>query len=251
MMITDAAPNMRVALVRSNDKGRTWGPQVTISELGSISSIAIVTDPRDGALVRSGEIIPDFAADPRRSKNRVYAVWQDTRFNGISQIAFSRSDDGGLTWTAPARVNGDPDAQAFTPVVEVNRRGDVAISYYDFTYDTVGSEALETDFWVVRSRDGGRTFTPRRRMTPTSFDLRAAPNARGFFLGDYTGLAAAGNRFKALFGQTTRAASNPTDLFASTVGAGGRYHGKPPAGGWHPHPPAHPHRSAASPLRRR
>ena len=39
------------------------------------------------------------------------------------------------------------------------------------------------------------------RITPTSFDIRKAPYARGYFLGDYMGLDAAGSAFLAVFGQ--------------------------------------------------
>ena len=59
--------------------------------------------------VRTGDIIPDFAVD--RSSGALYAVWQDSRFSGGSHddIAFSRSTDGGNTWSAPVKV--EPDAQ--------------------------------------------------------------------------------------------------------------------------------------------
>ena len=214
IVITDQAPNFRLAVMHSRDRGQSWEAPITVAEL---PSVAVTTDPRDGALVRGGEIIPDIAVDPRRGKHRVYVVWQDTRFSSRSQIAFSRSDDGGQTWSEPTRVSENPDTQAFTPGVEVNRRGDIAISYYDFTYDGVASPTLDTDLWVARSTDGGRTFAPRDRVTPRSFDLRTAPNARGFFVGDYTGLAAAGNRFKVLFSQTTGESENPTDVFSTTV----------------------------------
>ena len=39
------------------------------------------------------------------------------------------------------------------------------------------------------------------RITPASFDIRKAPFARGYFLGDYMGLDSAGGDFAALFGQ--------------------------------------------------
>ena len=39
------------------------------------------------------------------------------------------------------------------------------------------------------------------RITPASFNIRNAPFARGYFLGDYMGLDNAGNAFLAMFGQ--------------------------------------------------
>jgi hypothetical protein len=177
MWITgDTVPRFRIVAMRSKDHGRSWGRARKITEL---ERQPVVTDPRDDALVRTGDIIPDFAADPRRGKRRLFAVWQDTRFTGQSQIALSRSNDGGRSWSAPARVSANPDVQAFNPAVEVNRKGDVAVSYYDFNNDTLASTTLATDYWIVRSSDGGRTFSRRKRMTAKSFDLRTAPVARG------------------------------------------------------------------------
>ena len=39
------------------------------------------------------------------------------------------------------------------------------------------------------------------RITPASFNIRNAPFARGYFLGDYMGLDNDGGDFLALFGQ--------------------------------------------------
>ena len=41
------------------------------------------------------------------SHDEVYAVWRDARFNGFQrdQVAFSRSEDGGHTWSTPLRIS--------------------------------------------------------------------------------------------------------------------------------------------------
>jgi hypothetical protein len=187
-----------VALIRSTDHGRTWTSRpVVISPLGTIG----VVDPRDGAPVRTGDIVPVVTVDPRPHQRNVYAVWQDARFSGgrVDQVAFSRSADGGLTWSPPSRISSPADVQAFTPAISVNDRGEIAVTYHDFTYDTTASTELATDVWVTRSDDGGRTFSRRERVTQRSFDMRAAPDAGGFFVGDYTGLAARRHDFAALF----------------------------------------------------
>jgi hypothetical protein len=54
-------------------------------------------------------------------------------------------------------------------------------------------------------------------MTPTSFDMRAAPNARGFFLGDYVGLTVNGNIFIPVF-VTSGPAAGTSDVFSTHVG---------------------------------
>ena len=145
--------------------------------------------------VRTGDIIPDFAVD--RSSNaatrgNLYAVWMDTRFNDPdhNDILLSRSTDGGVSWDAPVVVDHTPaGVDAFTATVDVDGTGRVAVSYYDFRNDETGDAELSTDFWVTHSHDGGVTFPDEDRLTPESFDMRTAPFALGYFVGDYTGLS--------------------------------------------------------------
>jgi hypothetical protein len=199
-----------VAVMWSTDKGATWsGPRIV-----SALQAADVRDPRDGALVRTGDIIPEFASDERSGTKNVYAVWQDVRFstNGqLNAIAFSKSTDGGRTWSMPRGINTVRTTQAFTPMVRVDDQGNIGVTYYDFRFDTTASPTLDTDHWFLRSTDGGNTWS-EQRVTPTSFDMRTAPYARGYFVGDYAGLTAEGTRFTTFF---TAAIPPYTDARAS------------------------------------
>ncbi len=53
-------------------------------------------------------------------------------------------------------------------------------------------------------------------MPPSYFDMRQAPFARGFFVGDYEGLASHGNDFVAFFSQPH--GSDPSSDFFRRVG---------------------------------
>ena len=57
--------------------------------------------------------------------------------------------------------------------------------------------------------------------------MRKAPNAGGFFIGDYTGLDTSGHSFQMIYSQTTGSASNPTDMIAQRATG----HAGPPADG--------------------
>jgi hypothetical protein len=52
------------------------------------------------------------------------------------------------------------------------------------------------------------------RLTNTPFNMEnAAPTNRGYFLGDYEGLAAAGQNFYALFAQADSSSSDPSNIW--------------------------------------
>lgn len=201
----------KVAFIKSTDDGATWTRPKIISGLQTVS----VADPNTGEPVRSGDIIPEPAIDPMTGQ--LYVVWQDSRFNGgqYDEIALSTSKDGGNTWSAPIRVNTPMGRPAFNPGINVNSSNTVAVTYYDFrTLTDNNITTLPTDIWQTTSTDKGATFANEVHLAG-SFDLKTAPNAEGFFIGDYQGLATIGSTFVPFFVQTNSGnLSNRTDVFA-------------------------------------
>jgi len=201
-----------LALVRSFDQGLTWSDPVEIAAAQPVGT----EDPTTGAPVRDGALLGAFAAGTR---GELVAVWQDSRFSAGERdgIAFSKSLDGGLTWTAPVQVNSDPSVAAFVPSVTVRVDGTIGVAYYDFRADTTDLLTLPTDYWLAQSTDGV-TWTESHVAGP--FNLTIAPNAGGYFLGDYQGLATAGDAFVPLFARTNDGdLVNRTDIYAMLVRA--------------------------------
>jgi BNR repeat-like domain len=201
------------SVMRSTDKGQTWSKPIDISTDQSVA----VADPDTGAPIRAGAGLPDVAVDP--SNGTLYVVWNDSRFSGgvRDDVALSKSTDGGVIWSEPIKVNQTPGpVAAFTPSVEVASDGTVGVTYYDFRNNTSAPGAL-TDAFIAHSHDGGSTWK-ENRLTPSSFDIEQAPVARGYFLGDYEGLASSGSTFMPFFIQAETAPANPTDAFFTTVG---------------------------------
>jgi hypothetical protein len=217
----------RLTVIRSRDKGLTWdgdGPGGG-TEIAQILANGTVT-PDTGAAIRDAAILFDVAIDPR--KDRLYAVWQDYRFTGFDQIAFSQSKDGGRSWSNPIRINKTPanprrpfTQQALLPSVTVAKNGTVVVTYYDFRNDEAGPRELADHFAIFcKSRcettDGwGREI----RLTDESFDYALAPVARGLFIGDYLGLAAHGNRIVSFFPQTV-SERDTSSMFIRTLHLG-------------------------------
>ena len=210
---TNPAPqSFQLTVIRSDDRGATW--DVADGPDGG-NEIAIIlgggaTTPDQGIGVRDGSIIFDVAVDP--DSGDVYAVWQDFRFTGFDQIAFSQSEDGGATWTNPVRINATPAnpdrpflQQAFLPSIAVGGDGTVVASYYDFRNDEVGPQDL-ADHWMIfcdRHCDDPSNWVDETRLTDISFDYNQAPFANGLFLGDYVGLAAIDDEFLAFFQESS------------------------------------------------
>ncbi len=215
----DAAANgnatATLATIRSTDHGATWSAPSTISVMQSVG----VTDPENGTAVRDSSNLGSIAAGPG---NTLVVAWQDARFSAGAReaIAFARSTDGGRTWSVPARVNRDPGVQAFGPTIVVLADGTIGITYFDFRSNTTDSSTLFTDYWLVRSSDGGATWRESRVAGP--FDLAIAPNAGGLFLGDYQGLAAIGTGFVPFYAAVnTGDLADRTGVFASLVSSAG------------------------------
>jgi hypothetical protein len=198
------------AVFRSTDHGVTWSKPIIIDQVTEVG-----TRIPDGSFpVRAGG--DDIAVDPQTGD--LYAAWTDSRFNDgtHNDIVVSKSTDGGLTWSAPAKASKNPvGVAAFTPSVHVNGAGDVAITYYDFR-NAIPGTVVATDYWVGISQDGAATWA-ESRLTPASFDIATAPVApasRGYFLGDYEGLSSAGSTFHALYVVTTGSLANRTDVIS-------------------------------------
>ena len=67
--------------------------------------------------------------------------------------------------------------------------------------------SLETDAWFARRTHGGSSWS-EERLTPQSFDMRQAPDANGFFVGDYEGVGALGTTFYPFWSQSDNRGTN-------------------------------------------
>ena len=100
------------------------------------------------------QTLPSLAID---QDGIIYTAWQDYRRNQ-ADIYFSKSTDGGRTFSRNLRVNDDLGrAGQLYPSLAVDARGALYLAWHDFRR---GNQ----DVYFSRSTDGGRTFSPNIRV---------------------------------------------------------------------------------------
>jgi hypothetical protein len=176
------------AAMVSKNGGKTWGAPIKVAPLAT----ALLTNPDIpnptslDETVRAGDYLPDVAVD--KTTGAVYMVFANDIGGGVDHVMLTKSTDGGKRWSKPVDVTGTQSSNhSFNGTVEVTGDGLVAVMYYDFRNNT-SAAGLPTDVWLTHSHDGGATWSEDHVYGP--FNMENAPVARGWFLGDYQGLAA-------------------------------------------------------------
>ena len=174
---TAQQPGERLEAVISTDGGQNFGlPSI-------ITSAVEYNEPS----IRTGSFLPAAAAD--RTTQNICVVYQ-TLLGGNPRIAFTRSTNGGSTWTAPVAISDNPAGSGvFNPAINISPDGGtITCAFYDHR-NNLGSHVL-VDLYLAQSFDFGNTWQPNIRLTSVSTDASLAPlTATGYMLGDYLGLA--------------------------------------------------------------
>ena len=194
-----------MAVTRSTDGGQSWHKIENIAPIRT----ALLTDPDNpnptslDQTVRADDYLPDIAVD--HETGDIYVVWADGLGTAANNVVITKSTDDGRNWTPLQAIDRTPGPHAFNQTVQVTDDGTVAVLYYDFRNNTP-APGLPTDIWLAQSTDGGVTWDEQHVTGP--FDMKQAPNARGYFLGDYMGLEAIGNDLLAFYATTQGDSAN-------------------------------------------
>jgi hypothetical protein len=189
-----------LALVRSSDRGATWSAPASVAGIVP----APLADPYSTYLIQpnpSLAILPSVAVDP--STGQMHVVWADGRFSTGEMMAvnYTTSADGGVSWSSPVKVGSTPDrVPAFVPGVAVLPDGTVGVAFYDLRAATPDGAGIATSVWLATCRDDCTSAANWQETAVAGpFDLARAPYARGFFVGDYLGIAATADGFRVFF----------------------------------------------------
>lgn len=206
-----------IMLKRSLNGGASFGPAIRIATRMDVWGI-------DGTRFPGGFRVASLnamAVDPNDST--LYVIYFDTTEvigpNRNVDLYFCKSVDQGLNWTIPAIINGDnvPHGDQFFPWLEVDQTGRLHLMFYDTRSvpQTDNQFGALIEAYYSTSTDQGSTWT-ESVMTPAPFN--SADDGFGdFFIGDYNGLATAGNRTLPLYLDTQ---NGNADTFTNVIREG-------------------------------
>lgn len=137
----------------------------------------------------------------------IYVNWTDQR-NGVdnTDVWLSKSINGGVTWSAPLKVNDDElNKQQFLTWMDVDQEtGNIYILFYDRRNYSDAS----TDVYLAYSSDGGTTFS-NQKISSDPF----VPNETAFF-GDYTNISAYAGKIAPIW---TRQDGSSTSVWTALI----------------------------------
>ncbi|MBI3182592.1 MAG: putative Ig domain-containing protein [Myxococcales bacterium] len=186
----------RILFDRSADCGVSFGADVTVHTWTLPTGGGLSYYPAS-APNRGIGVFPYLAVDHSSGsrRGRVYLAYNDLG-NGVD-IFVRYSDDKGVTWSSPIRVNDDGPAQndQLLPRIAVDPSGgNVHLIFHDTRNDP---NRRKTDVYYASSADG-QTFGPNERVSSAMTDQSGA-SATSMDYGEYTGLALSPNRAHAFW----------------------------------------------------
>jgi len=201
-----------ITLTKSVDGGVTF----------SATRAAVLFTPVAGTLTGGNgvraESFPATAVDKNGTYHLVYAAVAPGQAVDRSDIFYVRSSDGGITFSAPVRLNDDATATSqWSPSIAVTEDGRIAVKWWDRRNDPLNDSL--TDVYMTVSADGGATFGRNVRVTDHNWVF--GPSASGSAHGDYDGLAGDSGNFHLSW--TDERGGDPDvyyTTFPSTVTAG-------------------------------
>ena len=192
-------PRRSIRVMRSLDGGETFAPSI---EAAPVRAGWYLVPPSHciRPVIVHASVSVDRSGGPRRGA--VYAAWADYPL-GVDReqcpsacgapaicapdVYFSRSDDGGLTWSQPAPVDDERGGEVdrYHPWLRVDRSdGAVSVAYKDTRNDATRAGA---DVYMRQSFDGGATWEPALRLSSATSRTTTLIQC-----GDYQGVAAEG-----------------------------------------------------------
>ncbi len=164
-------------------------PTPAISIYSAVATAKISTGSSISLNVYLG---PEIIADTSPHQGRLYIIWaqpesiiQDPSFEYGSygynyDIFVSHSDDKGVSWSLPVRVNDDTGkGDQFFPSGRVDDKGMLHIAFVDHRDN---QDLPVFDVYYAYSSDGGNSFSQNLKITDAPFPITSGGRAIGDYL---------------------------------------------------------------------
>jgi len=181
-----------IGMARSFDGGATFEPATrVINNTRGIRNSSINKDMRKNSF-------PSMAVDISGGEydGNIYIVWTNIGVPGVNtgsdaDVYMARSEDQGVTWSTPVRVNQDPSGlgrKHWFPWITCDpENGILSVIFYDDR--NVGGGQAEV--YCANSNDGGETWEDFK-VSDISFTPSPIPGLADGYMGDYLGINARG-----------------------------------------------------------
>jgi hypothetical protein len=197
-----STPNLNVReidIATSLNNGLTFGAPTKVQDVNCAG------DCNDSVLQGSIRILelPSLAMGKGSQAGKLFITWNDgdnpiadpfptgTGFYNFADVLLVSSSDGGVTWSAPVKVNNNPASNTdhFQPAASSDHAGRVAVCFYDRRNDVTNNFLI--DRYCARSTNGGVSFGTNTRITGKSFlsVVGQDPLVVPTYMGDYDTLA--------------------------------------------------------------
>jgi hypothetical protein len=175
-------------LNRSSDATNQFAPpSIDVSTPVSLGGPLVdgVAGINPGGLLGQAWVAVDCSTNPTRGN--VYVLASVTNDPGnLANVMFSRSTDGGRTWSAPWRINDDSPSQHaahWFGTLSVAPDGRIDACWNDTRHSTNNSFS---ELYYSWSADGGLTWAPNRPLSPPFNQSLGYPQQNK--IGDYIGM---------------------------------------------------------------
>ncbi|RJP77401.1 MAG: exo-alpha-sialidase [Candidatus Zixiibacteriota bacterium] len=171
-----------IYLDRSLDGGVTWRQD----RLVQTTAFAQAYINPQLAMFNFPALDVDITAGPRRGY--LYIAFTDDLY-GDTDLFFTRSTDGGTTWSPRVRINDDAVANGcdqFHPWLVCDEQGALHVTFYDRRNDP--GQNLLMDLYYAYSTDGGENWSVNERITTVASNP-ANDSLDSGLIGEYNGLA--------------------------------------------------------------